>query len=134
MSRPIRRIAFVLALMLIALLVNVTVIQVVLAGDYRDRPGNQRVLLEEYDRERGPILVGSNPVARSKETAATTMGTTLPPDGPLYAPVTGFYSLVYGATGLERTENRILTGRSSLFVVENVISFPLLAFKSAQNT
>ena len=51
MTRPIRRIAFVLALMLIALLVNVTIIQVVLAGDYRDRPGNQRVLLEEYARE-----------------------------------------------------------------------------------
>jgi peptidoglycan glycosyltransferase len=32
--------------------------------------------------------------------------------------VTGFYSLVYGATGLERTENRILTGRSALFVVD----------------
>lgn len=118
MSRPIRRIAFVLALMLIALLVNVTIIQVVLAGDYRDRPGNQRVLLEEYDRERGPILVGSNPVARSKETGDTLRFLRVYSDGPLYAPVTGFYSLVYGATGLERTENRILTGRSSLFVVD----------------
>ena len=51
MSRPIRRIALVLGVLLLALLVNVTVIQVVLAGDYRDRPGNQRVLLEEYARE-----------------------------------------------------------------------------------
>ncbi len=118
MSRPIRRIAFVLGILLVALLVNVTVIQVVLAGDYRDRPGNQRVLLEEYDRERGPILVGSNPVARSKETGDTLKYLRVYSDGPLYAPVTGFYSLVYGATGLERTENRILTGSSSLFVVD----------------
>lgn len=118
MSRPIRRIAFVLALMLVALLINISVIQVVLAGDYRDRPGNQRVLLEEYDRERGPILVGPNPVARSKETGDTLKYLRVYSDGPLYAPVTGFYSLVYGATGLERTENRILTGRSSLFVVD----------------
>jgi peptidoglycan glycosyltransferase len=118
MTRPIRRIAFVLGLMLVALLVNVTIIQVVLAGDYRDRPGNQRVLLEEYDRERGPILVGSNPVARSKETGDTLRYLRVYSDGPLYAPVTGFYSLVYGATGLERTENRILTGRSALFVVD----------------
>jgi penicillin-binding protein A len=120
MNRPIRRIAFVLGLMLIALLVNITVIQVVLAGDYRDRPGNQRVLLEEYDRERGPILVGPNPVARSKETGDTLKYQRVYSNGPLYAPVTGFYSLVYGATGLERTENRILTGRSSLFVVDRV--------------
>ena len=118
MSRPIRRIAFVLGILLIALLVNVTIIQVVMAGDYRDRPGNQRVLLEEYDRERGPILVGSNPVARSKETGDTLKYLRVYSDGPLYAPVTGFYSLVYGATGLERTENRILTGSSSLFVVD----------------
>jgi penicillin-binding protein A len=118
MSRPIRRIGFVLGILLVALLVNVTVIQVVLAGDYRDRPGNQRVLLEEYDRERGPILVGPNPVARSKETGDALKYLRVYSDGPLYAPVTGFYSLVYGATGLERTENRILTGKSSLFVVD----------------
>ena len=118
MSRPIRRIALVMGVLLVALLVNITIIQVVLAGDYRDRPGNQRVLLEEYDRERGPILVGSDPAARSKETGDTLRFLRVYPNGPLYAPVTGFYSLVYGATGLERTENRILTGRSSLFVVD----------------
>jgi peptidoglycan glycosyltransferase len=120
MSRPIRRIAVVLGVLLLALIANVTVIQVVLAGDYRDRPGNQRVLLEEYARERGPILVGSDPVARSKETGDTLKYLRVYSNGPLYAPVTGFYSTVYGATGLERTENRILTGKSSLFVVDRV--------------
>ena len=30
------------------------------APTHRDRPGNQRILLEEYARERGPILVGPN--------------------------------------------------------------------------
>ncbi len=118
MSRPIRRIALVLGLLLVALLVNVTVIQVVLARDYRDRPGNQRLLLEEYNRERGPILVGPDPVARSKETGNTLNFLRVYSNGPLYAPVTGFYSLVYGATGLERTENRVLTGKSPLFVVD----------------
>ena len=118
MSRPIRRIAAVLVVLLIALLVNVTVIQVFLASDYRDRPGNQRVLLEEYDRERGPIFVNTDPVARSKETGDTLTYQRIYSAGPLYAPVTGFYSLIYGATGLERTENRILTGKSALFVVD----------------
>lgn len=118
MSRPIRRISFVLGLLLIALIANVTVIQVVLAGDYRDRPGNQRILLEEYDRERGPILVGANPVARSVETGNTLTFLRTYDNGPLFAPVTGFYSLIYGATGLERTENRVLTGRSPLFAVD----------------
>ena len=120
MIRPIRRLSVVLGLLLVALLVNVTVIQVVLAGDLRDRPGNQRVLLEEYSRERGPILVGANPVARSKETGDALQYLRVYGNGPLYAPVTGFYSLVYGATGLERTENKILTGRSDLLVVDRI--------------
>ena len=31
-------------------------------------------------------------------------------DGELYAPATGFYSLVYGASGIEREANSILAG------------------------
>ena len=118
MTRPILRTALVFAVLFIALLINVTIIQFVRVGDYRDRPGNQRVLLEEYDRERGPILVGSDPVARSVETGDTLRFLRTYSDGPLYAPVTGFYSIVYGATGLERQENRILNGKSDLFFIE----------------
>lgn len=118
MGKPIRFVGAVLIALLVALLVNVTLIQVILAGDYRDRPGNQRVLLEEYDRQRGPILVGADPVARSVETGNTLRYLRTYSDGPLYAPVTGFYSIVYGATGLERQENRVLTGKSDLFFVD----------------
>lgn len=118
MGKPIRFVGAALAVLLIALLVNVTVIQVIFAGDYRDRPGNQRVLLEEYDRQRGPILVGADPVARSVETGNTLRYLRTYSQGPLYAPVTGFYSIVYGATGLERQENRVLTGNSDLFFVD----------------
>ncbi len=71
MSRQVRRLSLVFALLMVAVLVNITLIQVVNAGDYRDRPGNQRILLAEYDRERGPILVGTDPVARSVETGNT---------------------------------------------------------------
>ena len=118
MTRPILRTALVFTLLFIALLVNVTIIQFVRVGDYRDRPGNQRVLLEEFDRERGPILVGSDAVARSIETGDTLRFLRTYSDGPLYAPVTGFYSIVYGATGLERQENRVLNGKSDLFFSE----------------
>jgi peptidoglycan glycosyltransferase len=118
MNRPIRLVAMIFALLFGALLVNVTVIQFVRAGDYRDRPGNQRVLLAEYDRERGPILVGVDPAARSVETGNTLRYLRTYSDGPLYAPVTGFYSIVYGATGLERQENRILNGKSDLFFID----------------
>lgn len=120
MSRQIRRLSFVFGLLFIALLANVTLIQVINADDYRSRAGNQRILLAEYDRERGPILVASDPVARSVETGNTLTYLRKYSNGPLFAPVTGFYSLVYGATGLERTENRILNGKADIFAVDRV--------------
>ncbi len=120
MERQIRLISLVLGIGLLLLIVNVTVVQVFLADDYRDRPGNQRVLLEEYDRERGPILVGSEPIARSVETGDLLRYQRRYPQGDAYAPITGYMSLIYGTTGLERTENRVLTGQSSLFIVDRL--------------
>ena len=118
MNRAISAIGGVFALLLVALMINITVVQVGQAREYRDRPGNQRILLAEYDRERGPIFVGNDPVARSVETGNALRYLRQYSNGPLYAPVTGFYSLIYGATGLERTENSILNGRSALFAVD----------------
>ena len=56
MTRAIRRIGLVLAILLVALLANVTFIQVFRSDDLRARADNQRVILDEYGRQRGPIL------------------------------------------------------------------------------
>ena len=58
MTRSIRRVSLVLAILLVALLANITYIQVFRSDTYRAKADNQRVLLEEYGRERGPILTG----------------------------------------------------------------------------
>jgi penicillin-binding protein A len=120
MTRAVRRLSVVLVVLLIALLVNITVIQVFRSDDFRARADNQRVLLEEYGRERGPILVGSEPIARSIETSGSLRYLRVYPQGEEYASVTGFYSIVYGATGLERTENDVLSGSSDLFFVDRL--------------
>jgi len=118
MNRPIRRVGAVLAVLLLAMIANVTFIQVFQAADYRERPGNQRQLLAQYDRERGPIVAATDAVARSVETGDSLRYQRVYSSGPLYAPVTGFDSLVYGKTGLERTENKILNGSSDLLFVD----------------
>lgn len=120
MNRAIRRVSVLLGVLFLALLINVNVQQVLLADDTSTRPGNQRTVLEEYDRERGPILVGANPVARSIPTTDQYKYLRVYADGPRYAPATGFYSLVYGASGIERTENAILSGTSDLFFVDRI--------------
>lgn len=120
MTRSIRRISMVLALLLIALMANITYVQVFRSDDYRARADNQRVLLDEYERERGPILTGPEPIALSKHTNDSLRYLRVYPSGPEYASVTGFYSMVYGATGLERTENDVLSGSSDLFFVDRL--------------
>lgn len=120
MNRAIRRLGLLLGVLVIALMININIQQVFLANQTRDRPGNLRSTLDEYDRERGPILVGTDPVARSIPTDDQYKYLRRYSAGPLYAPATGFYSALYGSTGIERSENDILSGTSDLFLVDRL--------------
>jgi peptidoglycan glycosyltransferase len=111
MNAPLRRVAISVLVLFTLLIVNVNIIQVVRAGDLRDNPRNTRVLADEFDRERGSIVVDGNEVALSVPTEGRLRYLRQYPQGELYAPVTGYYSpLVYGNTGLERAENEVLAG------------------------
>lgn len=110
MTQAITRVAGILAVLLLAALVNITYIQVFKADEYRTSPGNARAILQEYSRERGPILVGREAVALSTETDGDLKYLRQYSNGALYAPATGFYSQVYGATGVEGAENSVLSG------------------------
>lgn len=120
MSRSLNRLAFGLFLLMVALLVQLTRIQVFQADELNARPGNQRTLLTEYSRERGPILVDRAPIAQSVETDDALRFLRRYPNGPMAASVTGFYSIVYGATGLEKAENAILSGEDPRLFVDRM--------------
>ena len=110
----------VIIFLLLALIINVSYIQVFQANDLRQQSGNQRVILTEYSRERGPILLGSKAVAQSTPTDDSLKYLREYADGSTYSSVTGFYSLVYGATGIEREENDVLAGNDSRFFVDRM--------------
>src|SRR6187402_1450159 len=121
MNKPLRRVAVACMLLFGLLLVSANVQQFVLAESRRSNPSNRRVLLAEYSRERGPILVAGepDPVASSVPTDDELKYLRTYPDGPLYAPVTGYYSFIYGAAGIEREEGDVLAGTDDrLFVGE----------------
>ena len=120
MNLQIRRLGTVLGVLMMALLVNLSIQQVFLAGSTKSRPGNSRTLLQEYDRERGPILVQDAQVARSLPTDDLLRFLRVYSEGPLYAPATGFYSVVYGSTGVERAENGVLSGTGPAFFVDRL--------------
>jgi len=120
MMRQVNRVTGILMLLVLALVLNVSYIQVFQAKDLRSEPGNQRVLLNEYSRQRGAILVGSKSIAFSQETNDALKYLRKYPEGSEYAAVTGYYSQVYGATALEQQENDILAGNDSRFFVNRV--------------
>lgn len=120
MNRQLRRYALVFSILLMLLLGNLTWVQVLNAESFRMQSGNTRVLLQQFNHSRGSILVGSEPIASSARAAGESFYQRSYVDGPLYAPITGFYSLIYGATGLERSANDLLSGSDPRFFVDRV--------------
>ncbi len=119
MNTTIRRSAKGLALLFFALLININYIAFVQNDALRNRDGNSRLIIEEYDHERGSILVGRRAVAKSVETDGRLRFQRSYSDGPLFAPVTGYYS-VYGATAIEKTENDLLAGTDDRLFVDRL--------------
>lgn len=113
MNKPIQRVSIAVIVMVVALLANATYVQVFKADSLRADPRNNRVLLDEYARQRGAITAdGGSVVAVSVPTdSRLKFLRTYPPSGAeAFAPVTGYYSFQYGSTGLELYENSILNG------------------------
>jgi peptidoglycan glycosyltransferase len=94
----------------VLLLINATMTQVFAADSLRADPRNQRVLLDEYSRQRGQIVAGGQLLAYSAATDNRYRFLRVYPNPAVYAPVTGFYSLRYSSTGLERAEDPLLNG------------------------
>jgi peptidoglycan glycosyltransferase len=109
-NAPLRRVAISVLVLFTLLIVNVNYIQVVRAEKLRENRSNTRVLTEEYDRERGSIIVDGNEIALSVPTDDRLRYLRTYPEGELYAAATGYYSLIYNNWGMERAEDDILSG------------------------
>lgn len=121
MNKPLRRLAAAVMVMFALLLLNANYLQVVRADSLHNNSNNPRLILEEYSRQRGEILVGGDPVAKSVATNDRLKYKRVYTDGKLYAPTTGFYSLVYGASGIEAAQNSILAGTDDSLFVRRVV-------------
>lgn len=111
MNKPLRRVALAMMAMVLLLMGNMTYVQVIKADEYRDDSRNTRTQLEEFSRERGQIIASGQSLATSQpiENDRYKFQRNYP-NGPMYAPVTGFYSFFYGSNGVERANDKILNG------------------------
>ncbi|MBT2497792.1 penicillin-binding protein 2 [Agromyces sp. ISL-38] len=113
MNRELKRVSILALLMFLTLLVASTIIQYAQAESLAADPRNARTLYESYSVERGPILVGGDPIAHSQPSGDDYKFQRVYANGPLYAPITGFIPVNGEATGLERSLNDFLSGQSS---------------------
>ncbi len=121
MNKQIRTMAVGCLVLFLALLLNATYLQYVNAGNLNDRNDNRRVRDAEFSRERGAILVGGKAVAESVKVddRFSFQRRYLQPFK--YAHLTGFFSYVYGASGVESSENDILSGSDPRLFVNRVV-------------
>ncbi|KRV47345.1 penicillin-binding protein [Wenjunlia vitaminophila] len=111
MNKPLRRVAVFCGLLILSLLVRDNWIQFVAADDLKNHKNNRRVPIERYAQPRGDIIVDGEPITGSvKVDTGDFKYKRTYKNGPMYAPVTGYASQVFGTTQIENLQDSILTG------------------------
>ncbi|WP_432884952.1 peptidoglycan D,D-transpeptidase FtsI family protein [Kribbella sp. CA-245084] len=121
MNSAIRRLAVAAMILMLALMANSTYLQAFRANEINGRNDNNRVRDSQFSVNRGPILIGSTPVAQSKPSNDRFKYQRTYPSGPVYAPVTGFYSYRFGRGGIELTMNSELNGSDPSMAFRRII-------------
>ena len=92
---------------------GVTNTQFISASALNEDPRNQRTVLHAAETDRGPIIVDKTAIASSELEDGSKRYARSYSEGPLYAPVTGYFSSVGNAsTGIEAAEEDVLDGQS----------------------
>lgn len=123
MNTSLRRVSGLVMALVVLLLLGATTTQVFAADSLRADPRNQRVLLDEYSRQRGQITASGQLLAYSMPTNGRFRYLRIYPNPLVYAPITGFYSLQYSSTGLERAEDSILNGSDERLFGNRIADF-----------
>ncbi|MGC4175322.1 peptidoglycan D,D-transpeptidase FtsI family protein [Demequina sp.] len=112
MNEPVRRLSVVILVMFLALMIAASWIQVLTASSLNADSRNVRTLYREFGNFRGPFVVDGESVVFSKPVDDPFNFQRTYTNGELYASATGYYSIVFGKTALEQTENSLLAGTS----------------------
>ncbi|MGW6281940.1 peptidoglycan D,D-transpeptidase FtsI family protein [Kribbella sp. NPDC055071] len=121
MNSAIRRLALAAIILMLALMANSTYLQAFRANEINGRNDNKRVRDSQFSVNRGPILIGSTPIAQSKPSDDQFKYQRTYTNGPTYAPLTGYYSYVYGRGGIELTMNSELNGSDPSMAFRRII-------------
>ncbi|MEN3315435.1 MAG: penicillin-binding protein [Acidimicrobiaceae bacterium] len=135
MNRQIRGLGIGLAVLFVALFVQLNWLQVVDAKRLNDNPGNSRAVVRDFVQPRGAIQTSDGAViAESTPTNDDFQRQRSYPEGALFGHLTGYFSFTYGTDGVERTYNDALTGRDQKFRLDRLSDILLQKEHSANVT
>jgi penicillin-binding protein A len=123
-NRALRRISIAILVMFLLLLININYLQGFEPASLADKPGNARAFYAAQNSyERGSIVTSDGVVIAASKPSAPDDSIKYQryyPDGLVYAPVTG-YDTLYSQSGIEATENSLLSGSDSALTVRNFL-------------
>jgi peptidoglycan glycosyltransferase len=119
MNGSIRRVLVVCLILFVALLVNANWVQVGEVSALKAQPTNSRQIDARIDRQRGQIVASGTTIADSVVVTDEFKYLRQYPNGSLYAPLTGYYTL-YSQSGLERSQNDFLSGDDNRLLASKV--------------
>ena len=121
MNASIRRTAMVASVLFLALLVNVSIVQLWRQSSLSADNRNRRVLDSEFAQNRGAILAGDTQIATTTPVKDRFLYQRSYPQGSLYATVTGWYAYDFGRSGLESKYSTELAGTASSQTLDRLV-------------
>jgi peptidoglycan glycosyltransferase len=113
-TKQIKQLGIGLMVCFLILFVQLNRLAVIDAKQLNANPNNTREILRDFNNPRGTITTADGKlIARSVPSGDTRFKLQREyPEGALYGPITGFYSFTLGSSGVEKTYNDELAGRT----------------------
>ena len=116
MNRQVRKLALALIVLYAALFVQLNVLQIGQQEELTNDSRNTRATVRDFNKPRGDIVSADGVVlatSRQLPQGSEYAYQREYPTGELFAHLTGYYTFVYGATQVEKTQNDVLAGRTA---------------------
>ena len=115
LGKRLTRVTGVVAVLMAALIVNLTWIQVIDARNLKNSAANTRNLASDAQSDRGAILTRDGVVLAQSDPAGDGTYKRSYPKGTFAAHTVGYFSPRYGRSGIEAAENDVLAGGQRTF-------------------